>query len=310
MRFKPLTLRFLILFIVNLVLIAGPPGVGSEEKTEKSNLPLLVETGWLAENSSLSNLRIVDFRKTAQDYRAGHIPGAVFVERKTVWDKVDGIPGMLPAIETVVETLRKAGISNDNTVVIYDNMGGLWASRLFWALEYLGHRDVHLLNGGWNKWIHEGREVQMGVSVVPPGNFTAQVQPGLLATKEWILEVLGSPDVQVVDTRSPMEFTGQDVRAKRGGHIPGAININWVGNLRGGDSKTFLPEKELAKIYDSQEVPKDKVVVTHCQTGVRGAHTYFVLRLLGYPKVRLYDGSWAEWGNNPATPIATGSSTR
>ncbi len=300
--------KFLTLFLVNLVLIAPPAIIGSAEKTETSSIPLLVETRWLAENSSSPKLRLIDYGRTAQAYQAGHIPGAVFVDRKTVSDKVDGIPGMLPAVESVVETLEKAGIGSDNTVVIYDSAGGLWASRLFWALEYLGHRDVHLLNGGWTQWVRERREVQREASVVPRGSLTVELQPGSLATKAWILENLRNPGGRVVDARSPKEYTGEDAQARRGGHIPRAINVNWVSNLANDDSKTFLPKDELAEMYDSLEVSKDKVVITHCQTGVRGAHTYFVLRLLGYPDVRLYDGSWAEWGNAQDTPIVQGKS--
>lgn len=315
MRFKSFHKRFpifrlLISLIVNLVLIAAPAIVRSGGRTKKSNLPLLVETGWLAANSSSSKLRLLDYGRTAEDYQAGHVPGAVFVDRKTVWDEVRGIPGMLPAVETVVETLTEAGISSDNTVVIYDSGGGLWASRLFWAFEYLGHRDAHLLNGGWDKWVQEEREVQKEASVVPRGDFTAQVQPDLLATKEWILENLGNPGLQVVDTRSPKEYTGEDARAAQGGHVPGAININWVFNLTDDESKTFRSEEKLAEMYDSLEISRDKVAVTYCQTGVRAAHTYFVLRLLGYSKVRVYDGSWAEWGNNPEAPIVIESSRK
>lgn len=298
------------LFSIYLVLIATSSILGSGEKTEKSNIPLLVETRWLAENRCSFKLRIVDYGRTARDYRAGHIPGATFVDKRTVWDKVDGIPCMVPAVKTVVETLEEASISNDNTVVIYDSAGGLWASRLFWALQYLGHRDVHILNGGWNKWLQEGHEVQMGVPAASRGNFIPQIQPDLLASKEWILENLGNPEVQLVDARSPKEYTGEGLMAWRGGHIPGAVNINWVHNLRDDSSKTFLREDELAKVYDSVQVSKDKVAVTYCHSGVRAAHTYFVLKLLGYPKVRLYDGSWSEWGNDSDVPKVTGKSAR
>jgi thiosulfate/3-mercaptopyruvate sulfurtransferase len=315
MRFKSfnigsLILKFLVLCIGIPVLVVAPGTGESGGRAEKSNIPLLVETGWLAKNRGSSKLRVIDFGRTTEDYQAGHIPSAVFVDRKTVWDVVDGIPGMLPAVETVVEALEEAGISTDSTVVIYDGAGGLWASRLFWALEYLGHRNVHVLNGGWDKWIGEGREVQMEAPVVPRGSFKAQVQPDLLATKKYVLENLGNPSVQIVDTRTPKEYIGEDVRATRGGHMPGATNINWVSHLAGGASKTFLPEEKLAQLYDSQGISKDKIAVTHCQTGVRGAHTYFVFRVLGFTRVRVYDGSWAEWGNDPETPIVTGSSAR
>jgi thiosulfate/3-mercaptopyruvate sulfurtransferase len=135
------------LFSIYLVLIAASSIVGSEGKAEKSNIPLLVETRWFAENSNSFILRIVDYGRTAKDYGAGHIPGATFVEKKTVWDEVDGIPGMVPGVKTVVETLEEASISNDNTVVIYDSAGGLWASRLFWAILKSGSMTDPGLSG-------------------------------------------------------------------------------------------------------------------------------------------------------------------
>jgi thiosulfate/3-mercaptopyruvate sulfurtransferase len=273
------------------------------QEKEVLSAPLLVETEWLATKGGSSKLHLIDFGRKVVDYQASHIPGAVFVDRKTVWDKVDGIPGMLPSVETMVQALENAGISSDSMVVIYDNKGGQWASRLFWALEYLGHRDVHILNGGWNKWVQEKRAVQVASSVPPRGKFIPRIQSGLLATESWILENLSNPDVQIIDTRSPKEYAGEDVRAARGGHIPGAVNINWISNLKSDDSKTFAREEELAGLYGSQKISKNKIVVTHCQTGVRGTHTYFVLKLLGYPRVQVYDGSWAEWGNDWEAPV-------
>ena len=114
-----------------------------------------METDWLAVKGSSSKLRLIDYGRKVKDYQAGHIPGAVYVDRKTAWDKVGGIQGMLPSLETMVQAVEKAGISSGNMVVIYDDSGGLWASRLFWALKYLGHRDVLILKGGWDKWVKE-----------------------------------------------------------------------------------------------------------------------------------------------------------
>ena len=275
------------------------------QETKLLSGQLLVETEWIAANGGFSRLRLIDYGRKEVDYHAGHIPGAVFIDRKAVWDKVNGMPGMLPSVETMVAELEKAGISNDSKVVIYDSNSGLWASRLFWALEFLGHRDVHILNGGWNKWVREKRAVQIASYVPPRGKFIPHIQSDFLATEDWILENLTNPDVQIIDTRSPREYAGEDVKAARGGHIPGAVNINWISNLKGDNSKTFAPKEELAELYDSQKISKDKIIVTHCQTGVRGAHTYFVLKLLGYPKVRVYDGSWAEWGNDWKVPVIT-----
>ncbi len=310
MSTKFFTVHITSFLIVAIALALFPLAALSEDTMSGSGLPLLVETEWLANNSGRSDIRIVDFGRTMDEYEAGHIPSAVYIETKAVWDEVDGIPGMLPGVETVVQSLEKAGINNNLVVVIYDSIGGLWASRLFWALEYLGHQDVHLLNGGWNKWVQERRAVQKDTPSVPRGSFTAHVHSDRLATKEWILENLSNPNVQIVDTRSPAEYTGEDVRAAQGGHIPGAVNIDWVLNLTGNESNTFLFQEELAEMYDSLDVTKDKVVVTHCQTGVRGAHTYFVLRLLGYPEVRVYDGSWAEWGNAEDIPIQKGKAQK
>jgi len=138
---------------------------------------LLVETEWIPASGRNPKLRLIDFGRNGADYQAGHIPGAAFMDRKAVWNKVNGIPGMLPSVETMVAELEKAGVSNDSTVVIYDSNSGLWASRLFWALEYLGHADIHILNGGWAKWIRENRAVQTASYLPPRGKFIPHILP-------------------------------------------------------------------------------------------------------------------------------------
>jgi thiosulfate/3-mercaptopyruvate sulfurtransferase len=286
------------------------PSVGPARELEYFNPQKLVETGWLKKNMTRSHLRIIDFGRSIEDYKMGHIASALFVDRGLITTKIGEVPGMLAYVEKVVDVLENAGISNDSTVVIYDGFGGLWASRLFWALEYLGHEDVRLLNGGWNKWMNEGGKVSKKVAVAKKGSFVPQVHPERLATKDWVLENLKNTQVKILDVRSPLEYRGENVRSDRGGHIPDAVNINWIKNLTDDDDKVFLPSNELRTLYEEAGIMADKEIVTHCQTGIRAAHSYFTLRLLGYTKVRLYDGSWAEWGNDPETPIVSEKPSR
>lgn len=297
-------LRKHIFVVLPLVLLATGSTFAAPQTG--SDVPLLVETEWVEGNLGSSRLLLVDFGRSYQDYLGGHIPGAVFLDRKVVWDTVDGLNGMLPPEDSVVQAFREAGIDSEGTVVIYDAAAGLWASRLFWALEYFGHGDVHILNGGWTAWQQQGNRIHTGADKKPRGTFTPKIRPDLLATKEWLLQNFDDQNTVVVDARSKKEYTGKDARSKRGGHIPGSVNIDWVLNITGDESRTFLSEIELAEMYDSLDVSKDREAVTLCQTGVRAAHSYFVLRLLGYPKVRMYDGSWEEWGNASETPIQAG----
>ena len=283
--------------IVSLVLLAQVVFAGATFE----DVPLLVDSEWLEKNLDLNNLVIVDFGRSREDYEASHVPGAVYVDRKAVYDTVDGINGMLPPPELAIPHFEKAGINNDNVVVIYDAIGGLWASRLFWGLEAYGHNKVHLLDGGFPNWVAEGRRVSDEEPLVAGGTFRPNIREELVADYEYIEANLDTTDMQVIDTRSLGEYSGEDVRAERGGHIPGAINIEWRLNI--DESQKFLSVQELSEVYDSEDVDKSKTQITLCQTGVRGAHTYFVLRYLGYDDVRLFDGSWLVWGNLADAPI-------
>ena len=269
---------------------------------------LLVDTAWLG--SRLGTVLVVDYGRTRADYGAGHVPGALYLDRAVVFDTVNGVQGELPPVERVVAALEAAGISTGKPVVIYDAADGLWAARLFWALEYLGHTDVRLLDGGLAKWKADGRTLETRAPAAARGLFRAVVQPQRLATKEWVETNLNNNSVFVLDARTRAEYLGDDVRAARGGHIPGAVNLDWQLNLAEDSGGLFLPQQELREMYDSIGALDAGECVTLCQTGVRAAHTYFVLRNLGYDNVRMYDGSWVEWGNDPDAPIVAGTSAR
>jgi thiosulfate/3-mercaptopyruvate sulfurtransferase len=303
---KRATARSFFAKALAVVLLCGAPVFAFAEVHQTGGeVPLLVSTDWLAENLNRPGLRIVDAARPTLEYRRGHVPGAVHVDRSVFFREVDGVPGMMPDAQATAQRLAAAGIGTEHTVVIYDAANALWSTRLFWTLEYLGHTDVHVLDGGWKKWDAENREIGTEVPDPRPVEFRLNVREELLATQAWVLEHYDSEDVQVVDTRSRGEYTGESARAQRGGHIPGSVHAEWVLNVDDPAQGTFLPKQELREMYDTLGVTDNVEAVTLCQTGVRGSHTYFVLRLLGYENVRLYDGSWVEWGNDPDTPIAS-----
>jgi len=285
--------NFLVLGLL-LALTSWALAEGQVERTPPEKI--LVTPQWVKEHKG--DLTILDIGRTEEDFLSGHIPGAVQVNRNTVWDQVGDLQGMLPEAEAVAQELGELGVSNTTKVVVYDSGNGLWAARLFWALEILGHPQVHLLNGGIQEWIKNNQPLSTDPVIPQRGNFVADFQEELIADKEYILTNLDS--VNVVDTRSAPEFAGTDLRAARGGHIPGALHIEWKENLEGS---TFKSLEELRELYSSQSVEQGKEAITLCQTGVRGAHTYVALRSLGYDKVKLYDGSWTDWGNDPTLPI-------
>jgi thiosulfate/3-mercaptopyruvate sulfurtransferase len=210
---------------------------------------------------------------------------------------------VLPS-EKLASLMGQLGISNETTVVGYDDQGGLSPARLWWVLDYYGHAKAKVLNGGWNKWTKEKRPVTQEMPTPQPAQFNVHVDSQKICLVEELLVEMKRPNVVIIDARSPAEYSGFDVRAKRGGHIPGTVNIDWVRNVTNDEAKTFKPAPELRKMYEAAGVTPDKDIIVHCQTGVRAAHTLFTLTLLGYNQLRNYDGSWQEWGNRSDLPIA------
>lgn len=280
---------------------------------------LLVEPEWLAARLDEPFLRVVDIRGTIRPpeapkphyaaaheaYARAHLPGAVFVD--WLCDIVDpdaAVPLAVAPPERIAALMGRLGIGDAHTVVVYDDHGSL-AARLWWVLRYYGHPDVRLLNGGWSRWVAEGRPVTAAVPRHPPATFTPRAQPGWRAAADEVRRRLGAPGLVLVDCRSPAEFRGEVTRGQRPGRIPGAVNVP-AARLLEGPYRTWRSEAELARLFEAAGVTHDAQVITYCNAGVAAAAGLFALRLLGHPAARNFAGSWYEWERDPENPVAAG----
>ncbi len=242
---------------------------------------------------------VLDMR-APEAYAAGHVPGALHLD---LWglSLTDTDPAPLNAFSWMIEhVLAIHGVSS-TPVVVYGDQSDIRAARAFWFFEYFGHPSVRVLDGGFSAWSREQLPTTRDASPPPKSEWTGRREARTLATWRDVNAALSNPDVVILDTRSDGEYCGATVRAKRGGAIPGAVHVEWTRNLTPeGD---FKPAAELQQMYDDAGVSKDREVITYCQGGYRAAHSYLALRLLGYPRVRNYIGSWKEWGDREELPI-------
>lgn len=246
------------------------------------------------------NLCIIDVRP-AEDYAGGHIPGATHFDLFGL-SLVDTGDAPLKAFMYMIHhVLELRGVSESKEVVFYEENSGMRAARGVWFLEYYGHPNVKMLDGGFNAWKTAGGPVTSDAAAPKAALFKIDERRDVLATADDVLRSLDKKDVAILDTRSRGEFLGTHVRAARGGAIPGAIHIEWTDNIA-ADGK-FKSNAELKAMYDKAGITADKEVMSYCQGGYRAAHSYVALRLLGFPKVRNYIGSWKEWGDRTDLPL-------
>lgn len=268
------------------------------------SLPLIVECGELEPVLGNENLLIVEVGDE-ESYERHHVPGAVHVDYEHIVGMTPPATGLMPDEAQLSELFSSLGVSGEKHVVAYDNDKNSLATRLLWTLDAVGHDRFSLLDGGMSAWRAGVHPTEAGVTAPHRSDFHAACDGHARAEKTYILDKLGDPDVVLLDTRTPAEYAGEDMRAARGGHIPGAVNMDWTEAIDLDRFPRFKPAEQLRRIYEEIGVTPDKEIVVYCQTHHRSSHSYIVLKSLGYPRLRGYDGSWSEWGNDPGVPIET-----
>lgn len=275
----------------------------------------LVSTEWLAGELGASDLRLIDAshflpgdgRDARAEFEDGHIPGAVFLDLDELADADNPVPAMLPPAHKFASRMQALGIGDSSRVVVYDNSPLHSGARAWWMLRAFGARQVALLDGGLVKWKVEGRPLERGEGRRERGHFSASLDPGAVADKDQVTAILGSNNHVLVDARGPARFAGEEPEPRPGlvpGHIPGSLNLP-QGKLFNPDNSWKRGEALRAE-FEAAGVDLDKPMITTCGSGVTAAVLLFGAHLLGKEDVRLYDGSWAEWGADPSTPKATG----
>ena len=288
-----------MIFILSLLLAAqaSPSGYARPE--------LLVETAWLADHGADANIRVVDLRP--RGYGDGHIPNAVWLDNNWI-RKAGAPPDFLPTPAEFEALMTKLGIGPTTRVIAYDERGGIYAARLWWILNYYGHSNVALLNGGWTKWTLEKRAAVNDVPTpTAPAPFKVKAAITGHATAQDVVAAMNKPGVKLVDARTQGEIDGKDLRGiKRGGFIESSVPVYWEDTLD-KTTQAFKPAAEITKLYRDRGIQPTDNVITYCQIGMRASHDLFTLALIGHDlsKLRNYYGAWEEWGNRDDTPIKT-----
>ncbi len=265
--------------------------------------PLLVTTDWLAERLDSPGFVLIDAGE-ALAYRRVHIPGAVGVPHPYLKGRANRDLVMPP--EELEPIARKWGLSTDQEVIIYDDNASLHAARVWWVLRYHGHRNVRVVDGGFNAWLDEGRPLTSRAPRPEAGNFTSNLDVSQVCMIDELKELAsnGASGPQIWDTRSDGEWDGSEDRGnKRAGRVPGAIHLEWRHLMQGPPARRFRPLDEIRAQLEEAGLDPAAPAVTYCQAGIRGAFAPFVLALLGNEQARNYDGSMGEWANQEDTPL-------
>lgn len=278
----------------------------------------LVPTAWLDRHLNDDDLRVIEIRgkvlpptappphyfSDREGYLAGHIPKAVYVDWQVDIVEPGSPSNDIASAERFAKLMERLGISNSSTIVVSDDAASMFAGRMRWALRYYGHEEVYVLDGGWAKWLAEGRPVTADRPRFPSGIFETSVRAGLRASADDILRGLEADTLQLIDVRSPAEFAGESSRARFAGHIPTALNLPRKTMLAA--DMTLKPAAELRTVLDEHGINlKASETVLYCNSGVSATFALLAMEVAGAKELRIYDGSWKEWGNDDSRPKAT-----
>ncbi len=282
------------------MIVAVPPSFARPE--------LLASADWLAENVSRPGVRSIDCRwrvdgTARQLFARAHIPGAAFLDWTTeLVDPAPGRPYRLAGPDQLARALARAGIGDGMTIVLYDDTASFHAARVWWSLQVYGFDSVRILDGGWHAWLASGRPTSTATQAPEPATFTPRADPRRRLATSDVRALIGSRDVVLVDTRNPAEYLGQQATTHRYGHIPGAVNVP-AALLTAPGAGTFLDAAALLRLFRDRGVNRERRVVTYDTAGLGAAKAAFVLALLGYREVAVYDPGWPEWSEREDLPV-------
>lgn len=272
----------------NGTLIVSKQTIDRTPQTHLALPGLVVTPAWLIAQLAHPALRLLDVR-AVENYNEGHLPGAVQVDLAQLSCEINGVPGMLLPPASFADKMSAYGVDSSKTVVLYDDNWGMPAARVLWALARYGHTNAAVLTGGWDRWQEEGQPFSTDPVQPMPTQFVSNAADEHLAERAWVQQHLSDPQVVLIDTRSPGEYAQ--------GHLPGALNWDWMNAVPATGWDLMKPTSELQAALAGLGATPEKEIITYCRSGARAAHTYLVLRTLGYTRVRNYGGSWLEWSH-------------
>ena len=283
------------------------------------SIELLVEPAWVAAHLADSSLRVFDctilFAPTRDDpvriesglsaWVLGHVPGADFLDVQYELSAAPSPRFTMPSAKQFAEAMSRHGVSDETHVVLYTTAHPMWATRVWWLLRAFGFDNAAVMDGGFPRWVAEGREVSTAPSRYGPAQFVSRPRPALMADKAEVRAALGDPRIRLVNALSRKQHSGEGVHYGRPGRVPGSACVP-AGSLVERGTSTFLAREALRAAFDGAQIESDQRVIAYCGGGIAATCDAFALRLLGYDDVAVYDGSLTEWSSDPSLPMETG----